>query len=415
MVRRTAVLGAALASLLAFVAPAARADTVAAPLLYMRLDDPDNQSVGITPWQPLGPNTTINSLGPYEIGVAVQAQPSAKVLNRQGIEVDLASDPGGAPPSGWAQLAPYTPFCHSVAGAVGTVGSTGIRLYFHGDGAYKLNVSAYTDAQQSSFPGSTCSGGPTSAVTMNVAATTTASIVGAPLVPRGSVRAKGFTGLQFTAPNGTIGFRYRCALDPVLSADGSISGTKVKSGQSLGLLPPATQEISETDAFSGPGRWACSVQLLGGDEETAQFPTPWATSQTVTVRGQYVRDPRRTYLRREPHHRERLTVNTLRSLAAPSAGGRLTLKLSFARCEGGHRFSLHTVQTVHAKVGKTGQAAFDVHTPRAQGFYLGQLFFGGTTLVIPTQDAALLMQVGVTSQSPLVTFVDPVLWDPCHG
>src|SRR6516165_2681571 len=109
-------------------------------------------------------------MGPYDIGGALPS--TAAEYDRQAAQVDIVSEPGGPVPSVWSTtFDPYAPYCHTLAGAPGTIQSTAALLYFHGDGAYTLNVSMYTDAQHNTFPGSTCSGGPTSTVTLTVNAT----------------------------------------------------------------------------------------------------------------------------------------------------------------------------------------------------------------------------------------------------
>ena len=113
------------------------ADTVVAPQVYVRLMEPDNETAPLSDWQPVAPSATLGSLGPYEIGVALQAPTSS----REAAQVDLVSEPPGPIPSGWSQLDPYAPYCTTPYAPSGTIGSTAALLFFHGDGAYQLNVS----------------------------------------------------------------------------------------------------------------------------------------------------------------------------------------------------------------------------------------------------------------------------------
>src|ERR1700759_561376 len=137
------------------VAASAGADTVTAPQVSMRLVDPSNATVGQTPWQPL--SAAVSSMGPYDIGVALQS--TTAEYNRQAVQIDIASQPGGPVPSEWSTtFDPYLPYCETLAGTPGTIQPTGAQVYYHGNGTYVLTVSMYTDAQHNAFPGNTCSG-----------------------------------------------------------------------------------------------------------------------------------------------------------------------------------------------------------------------------------------------------------------
>jgi hypothetical protein len=408
-IRRVASTGFAVTALFAsaFVANAS-ADTVAAPMVYVRLVDVNDQTVGTSPWQPL--SALLGSLGPYEIGVAVQ--PTTDVNNRQAVEVDLLSHPGGPPPGGWLG-APYIPFCKLVTGAPGSVQPTGALLYFQGNGVYSVNVSAYTTAQYGARPGNMCSGGPTTSVSLNVAAAASARIAGTPIVPRTTVKARGFAGLQFSAPIGNVGYRYRCARNPLALPDGSVTGSPVISEeqQSTG---GSTLQISEKEVFSLPGRWACSVQVLGGDGVGNAFGLRWVRTSTVTVKGQYVRDPTRTSLRRLSGGRVRLIVTGIRQITQAIAGGRLTLTLSRAGCSR-TKIVLHRALRVVSRVDRQGRASFTFRAPTRFGFYAGRATFGGGPLMLAGADASDLPFQSLSSVSgrAIFTFVAPQRWAPC--
>jgi hypothetical protein len=397
------------------VVPAtARADTVTAPQVFVRLVDPNNATVGVTPWQPL--SATLTSMGPYDIGVALQS--TAAEYNRQAAQVDIVSEPGGPVPSVWSTtFDPYAPYCHTLAGAPGTIQSTAALLYFHGDGAYTLNVSMYTDAQHNTFPGSTCSGGPTSTVTLTVNATPAIRIAGTPLVPRTTRKAHGDNGPVLSLPPGAWGDTWRCARDPVVGSDGSLTGTAT-TGDSGADAGNDTFALDETDAFTGPGRWACAVQALSGDNETNEFPTPWVTTPTVIVKGEFVRDPSRTSLRRLGHGRMRLTIPAIKTVAAAAAHGPLTVTISRARCASLRRGTIRfrTVLRRRITLDQAGRGSFTFTSPTTPGFYLGQITFGGSPLLLPGPDAN--MYLGVFSPAnfrlkPSIQFVNPSSWAPC--
>jgi hypothetical protein len=413
---RIGVIGVGLATVGAsFIcgADVAAADTVVAPQVYVRTVDPNNETVPTSGWQPVAPSVTLSTLGPFDIGVALQSQPSAEA-NRQAAQVDIVSEPPGTLPSEWSQLAPYAPYCKTLAAPTGTIQSTASLMNFHGDGAYNLNVSMYTDAQHQAFPGSTCSGGPATPVTLNVDAVPTASIAGTPLAPRVTAKARGSNGLVFSLPQGNEGFGWRCALNPVVAADGSVAGPVITKGQATGSVVLGVTPIDETQSFTQPGRWACSVLAFGGDIIGHVFPTPWVTTPAVTVRGQYERDQARTLLKAPVHGVMRMVVPAVKEIAAATAGGKLTFTLLRAGCVHRSRLSLHPVLATAVRVNHAGVATLRFHSPKATGFYLGRFTFGGTPLVLAGRDADATMQLGLFSSTrPYVTFIDPREWAPC--
>jgi hypothetical protein len=397
------------------VVPAtADADTVTAPQVFVRLVDPSNATVGETPWQPL--SATLPSMGPYDIGVALQS--TTAEFNRQAAEIDLVSEPGGPVPSDWSTtFDPYVPFCETLAGTPGAIQPTGAQLFFHGDGTYLLNVSMYTDAQHQAFPGNTCSGGPTSTVSLTVNAASTVRIAGTPLVPRTTRKASGDNGPVLGLPPAAQGYTWRCARDPVVGPDGSVSGTvttgSTETGVGGGMVP-----VAETDAFTGPGRWGCSVQGRSGDNGDHEFGTPWVTSPVVTVKGEFVRDQTHTVLRRLAHGRMRLTIPATKIVAAAAAHGRLTVAISRASCASARKgtFKLHKVLSRSVRLNGSGRGSLTFTSPREPGLYLGRITFGGTALVLPGRDADMFL--GASSPAnprtrPSLQFVDPSAWAPC--
>ncbi|MGZ4299821.1 MAG: hypothetical protein ACXVVK_22525 [Solirubrobacteraceae bacterium] len=412
--RGLGAIAAVIAIAMGIVPATAAADTVTAPQVSVRLVDPSNATVGATPWQPL--SATLTSMGPYDIGVALQS--TTAEYNRQAVEIDLVSGPGGPVPSLWSTtFDPYLPYCETLAGTPGTIEPTGAQLFFHGDGTYVLNVSMYTDAQHNAFPGHTCSGGPTSTVSLTVNAAATMRIAGTPLVPRTTRTARGDNGPVVGLPTAAQGYTWRCARDPVVGPDGSVTGTvttgTTETGVGDGMVP-----IHEADAFTGPGRWACSVQALSGDNGDNEFGTPWVTSPTVTVKGEFVRDQTRTVLRRLAHGRMRLTIPATKIVAAAAAHGRLTVAIGRASCASARKgtFKLHKVLSRSLTLNGAGRGSVTFTSPRQPGLYLGQVIFGGTPLILPGRDADMFL--GVVSPAdprarPSLRFVDPSAWSPC--
>jgi hypothetical protein len=391
----------------------ASADSVTAPQVFVRLVDANNGTVGATPWQPL--SATLSSMGPYEIGVALQA--TSAEYNRQAAQIDLISAPGGPVPGDWSNFDPYAPYCQTLAGAPGTIEATAAHLYFHGDGTYTMNVAMYTDAQHNAFPGNTCSGGPTSTVTLTVNAAPSVRIAGTPLVPRTTRRARGDNGPVVSTPQAAQGFNWRCARDPVTAPDGSLTGTAT-TGDTAGDIGSGTFPLRETDAFSGPGRWACAVQALGGDNIGNLFPSPWVDTPPVIVKGEFVRDQTRTSLRRLAHGRMRLTIPAIKTVAAAAAHGKLTVTIDRAQCLSVRRGTvrLHRVLSRRITLDGAGRGSLVFSSPRRPGFYLGRITFGGTALILPGADANMLLGVFPPANfhlKPSIQFVDPTQWAPC--
>lgn len=411
-------IAAVIAIAMGVVPATAGADAVTAPQVFVRLVDPSNATVGTTPWQPL--SATLPSMGPYDIGVALQS--TTAEYNRQAVEVDLASQPGGPVPDLWStSFDPYAPYCGTLAGTPGAVQATGAQLYFHGNGTYALNVSMYTDAQHSAFPGHTCSGGPTSTVSLTVNAAPAVHIAGTPLVPRTTRKAHGDNGPVLSMPVGTQGYKWRCARDPVAAPDGSVTGSAITTGSATGTGAGAgntASVVQETDAFRGPGRWACSVQALSGDNGDNEFGTPWVTTPAVTVRGEFVRDQAHTVLQRRARGRVRLTIPAVKTDAAAAAHGKVTVTISRATCASLRKgtFKLHKVLSRSLSLNGAGRGSLTFTSPLQPGFYLGRVTFAGTALILPGRDADMFL--GASSGAnplgkPSLRFVDPSSWAPC--
>jgi hypothetical protein len=176
--------------------------------------------------------------------------------------------------------------------------------------------------------------------------------------------------------------------------------------------------VGENDAFTKPGLWACSAQALGGDDIGNLFGTPWATTPAVTIKGEYGRDQTRTSLRRLAHGRMRLTVPALPLIAPFVPHGQLTLTIDRAACASVRtgKVKLHRVIRQRARIDSQGRALFGFRSPNSDAFYLGQLTFGGTSLILPGQDQPIYLGV-IAPPNPsaphTLRFVDPNSWSPC--
>jgi hypothetical protein len=272
----------------------------------------------------------------------------------------------------------------------------------------------YTDAQHQTFPGNTCTGGPTTQVTLNVNASPTATIAGTPLAPRTYAKPKGNNGLVFSLPQANAGSRWRCALNPTVGADGSVAGTVVTSDHAGTGAGSGPNPIDEATTFTQPGRWACSVLAYGGDTIGDVFPTAWVTTPTVLVHGQYER--RQSRLIAPKHGREGMVVTAAKEIVAAAAGGKLTFQVLRATCVHRRKIHLQPVATAVGRVNGKGRATFHFHSPTTLGYYLGRFTFGGTALVLPGRDADATMTVGLfEATNRYVSFLNPAAWAPCAG
>ena len=373
--------------------------------------DVNNQTVGTSPWQPL--SALLGSLGPYGVGVAVQ--PTSDVDNRQAVEVDLLSRPGGPSPGGWLG-APYIPFCKLLTGTQGSVQPTGALLYFQGNGVYSVNVSAYTTAQYDARPGNTCSGGPHDERQPHRCRP------GERPDRRDTGRAA-YDGEGAGVRRAEVHRADRqCRIPLSLCAQPAADCRMVRSPAARSFLRNSKVyrrarrrlQISEKDVFSLPGRWACSVQVLGGDGVGNAFGLPWVRTSTVTVKGQYVRDPTRTSLRRLSRGRVRLIVTGIRQITQAIGGGRLTMTIYRARCSR-TKIVLHRALRVVSRVDRRGRASFTFRAPTRPAFYSGRATFGGGPLMLAGDDASdiPLQSRSSVSGRPIFTFVPPQSWAPC--
>ncbi len=245
----------------------------------------------------------------------------------------------------------------------------------------------YTEDQHDAFPPTspqTCNGGPATTVTFTYDATTAPSIVGSPLVPRTTRRAAGFAGLRFTVPTGNTGNAWRCALNPILRADGAVTGSAVTADSgNQGARGVVT--VPETDAFSRPGRWACSTRAVAGDATFGVAYTPWATTPTVTVMGQYEWNPNTATLADLSRGRVRVNVSPVNGLGPAIAHSSLKLVLYRSSCSR-RRIVNRRVLALTARLNGRGRASYTFRAPATPAFYIGQLVYGGSPFVLRGPD-----------------------------
>jgi hypothetical protein len=375
-VRRVAITGAVLASLLttAFVlAPAAGADLLVAPQLFIRAD-------GASAWQPLASTLQTGSVGGYDVGVRLQT--TSADFNRQAFEVDVVGHPGTSVPSAWSGVAPFTPECDITAGNSGSIQEIA-TVPFIGNGTYTLGVSIYTEDQHDAFPPTspqTCSGGPATTGMLTYDAATVPSITGTPLVPRTTREAHGFTGLTFTAPSGNTTDEWRCALNPVRRPDGAVTGAAVLAGFGNQAVHRPVK-VPELQAFSRPGKWACSTRAASGDSTFGRDYTPWATTPTVTVKGQYQWNVNGTTIFSAGHGRVRVRVRALRALDQAVARHKLAFVLYRSSCRSGRIVNTRALG-LRARIDAHGDATYVFRAPSALGFYVAKVTYPGSSLVL---------------------------------
>jgi hypothetical protein len=364
----------------ALVAPAARADTLVAPQVFVRAS-----GASANAWQPLTSSFTTSSVAAYDIGVKLQT--TSAPFDRQAIEVDLLAHPGAKLPDSYAGVEPYLPECDITAGDPGSIQQVSGQLVFIGDGTYALRVSVYTEDQHDAFPPTspqTCNGGPATTVTFSYDATTAPSIVGSPLVPRTTRRAGGFAGLSFTVPAGNTGNAWRCALNPTRRADGAVTGSAVSAGSSnQGAHGVVT--VPEATAFSRPGRWACSTRAVAGDATFGFAYTAWAATPTVTVKGQYEWDPNTATLADLSHGRVRVNVSPVNGLGPVIAHSPLKFVLYRSSCSR-RRIVNRRVLALTVRLNGRGRASYSFRAPTTPSFYIAQLVYGGSPFVLRGPD-----------------------------
>jgi hypothetical protein len=154
--------------------------------------------------------------------------------------------------------------------------------------------------------------------------------------------------------------------------------------------------------------------VLGGDDVGNTFGLPWVRTSTVTVKGQYVRDPSRTSLQNLRHGRVRLTVTGVRQITQAIAGRRLTFTLLRADCSRG-RITTHRMLRLTSRVDQRGRAQFVFRSPSRFAFYAGRPTFGGGPLTLAGDDPSDIPfhTLANVSGRPLLIFVTPQAWAPC--
>jgi hypothetical protein len=364
---------ASLLTAAAVLAPAAGADVLVAPQLFIR-------AAGTSAWQPLATTLQTASVGGYEIGAKLQT--TGADFNRQAFEVDVVGHPGTSVPSAWSGVAPFTPECDITAGDPGSIQELA-TVPFIGNGTYTLAVSIYTEDQHDGFPPSspqTCTGGPASTATLTYDAATVPSITGTPLIPRTTRRVHGFTGLTFTVPSGNTTNAWRCALNPVRRPDGAVTGASVRAGFGNQAVHGPVK-VPELQAFSRPGKWACSTRAASGDSTFGVDYTPWAITPTVVVKGQYQWNATGTTIFSAGHGRVRVRVRALSALKHAVARHKLAFVLYRSSCRS-RRIVNTRVLGLRARIDAHGDATYVFRPPSALGFYVAKLTYPGSSLVL---------------------------------
>ena len=311
-------------------------------------------------------------MGPYDIGVALQS--TTAEYNRQAVEVDLASEPGGPVPERCGAPASI-PTCRTARpwrARPARSRRPAPSCYFHGDGTYALNVSMYTDAQHSAFPGHTCSGGPTSTVSAHRRRRRRR-----PASPgRRSFRARPARRTATTGPC------CRCPRAPRATSGGApvTRSSRPTARSPAARSPPALpRERARARGIrrprsrrpmpsAGPGRWACSVagaerrqrrqrvrHAVGDDarrspsgaSSSATRPAPCSSASPAAAM--------------------RLTIPAIKTDAAAAAHGKVTVTISRATCASSRKgtFKLRKVLSRSLTPQRRGPRVVDVHLASA--------------------------------------------------
>jgi hypothetical protein len=361
-----------------------------APAVYLKEIDPSNRPQG--EWTALN-GAAMHSITGYELGVAIQ--PTAEPNNRQRILVEVTSVPDGHPD----QPNVYS-LCVFVSGQPGEIVMPDERIRYEGEGSYGVSVTASTGSDQSAD----CKAGTPATGTFTVTAPSTIAFVGRLLITDWRDPAP-FSGATVAPPPGAGATEVRCARDPQPAADGSLTGSKVKTTRGAGSNF-APVRFTADNLFPTVGVWACVTRGTGGGDT----PSPWSppTPAQVVQTGFYpaADGQRRITDARGP--RVRITERFGRL----AAGGRITALLKQRGKKGTRR--------VTTKVAPDGKATIDLRLPAvgAQGaaFVLG-IAFGGTRFVAARPgfaDVAFGATRGVTGRGPVrIAFSSPCLPRRC--
>jgi hypothetical protein len=337
---------------------------------------------------PLSAMPSLNWIGGYEIGYAIQEAGTAHEIQHVALAVTGVPHP---PP-----IQPYnhTPSCASVIGAVGDIVAVPVALQFEGSGLYTVSVSVGPSSGSSS---DCLTPGPATASatgSFTGGAAVVPAVVGTPMAFRAKpLTSTAFVGVRAADPPGGTA-ETRCARNATINADGSVTGS---------LLAPASADDNDggTGAlpeaqFTRPGAWTCvargGVDGVDSAFSTLHFATPWSAPLHLDVRADFERVLGKIITKRHARHpRIRFTAQ----FPDAAAGGAMTFKLRQAvGCRSlGHRryaYRFGSTQTAKARFDAKGATvtlkAPHTKTFSADRFFIGTLSFGGTRFITKSVD-----------------------------
>jgi hypothetical protein len=349
------------------IAPSVAHADFTAPELYIAEGDSSSTQSQPPVWQSLAGAKLVGAYR-YRVGVKVQANDDS--LGREYVLVQAFQSPT-APAQGSA-INPPVGSCYSVRGTPGDIAQFATASYY-GDGQYSLTAAL---APHQSGPCPT-SGGASAGGTFAVDARPTLSFEGGPRShdarPEG-----GFRGVRIApSPDSTIP-EIRCALDPVVQADGSLKGSVVTHSDDLSQ-PDQSWGMPEADAFPHAGNWSCVGRIVGGPDD---LHSGWTTPISTVIPGDFAVDDQEMVDRTYPTYVIRFFVDR------GDAGGTLSFDLhtchKYSKNISGKHLSPKRLR-LRAVVNARGRAIFRLRRklPATQfgRYFVGRARFSGTSFV----------------------------------
>jgi hypothetical protein len=360
---RTAVLGL----VVALAVPAAARADFTAPELFIAESDSSSTQSNPPNWMPLdGAKLT----GAYRYRLGVRVQPNSDSLGREYVLVQSVTSPQ-TPQHNATAIVPGAGSCASVRGTGDIVQFA--QASYYGDGPYSLTASL---APHAAGPCPT-SGGPAAGGTFTVDARPTLTFVGEPR-SHDTRSLDVFRGVRVFQTADSAIPEVRCALDPVVQADGSLRGTVVTHSNGV-VDGDGTAGFPEADAFPHAGNWSCIGRAIGGPDD---LHTGWSAPVSATIPGDLFVDAGTLLDRSYPTYAVRFAVDR------GAVGGTLTFKLRscarYSKAPRGGTLSTKRL-TLHAVVGKSGNATIRfkrrVRPAQFGRYFLGHASFSGTSLI----------------------------------
>ncbi|MDX6691933.1 MAG: hypothetical protein QOG15_3390 [Solirubrobacteraceae bacterium] len=366
------------------------------PALYVRLAHANSiDHTPVSDWMPLASSPSLNWLGGYEIGYALES-PGA-----QHTALQITGVPDGQPTQPL-----NTPFCNSgLAAPAGSIVPVGVEIQFEGGGVYSVRVGV---GPASGGPNDCLTGAGSVASTgsFTVAVPVAPSVVGSPLVFRAKRLPDGaFSGVRSNAPAGGEADT-RCARDAAVNPDGSVTGKLVVPASVEGGV---SGQIAEGD-FGRPGAWTCVARgsVIGTDTDLNQalYGMPWSAPLRLDVRSDFRRAKGVISKPSSKHPTIRLTAEFPE--VAEGAVGKLTLR-RLAGCKDTKPI-LKTVGTFKGRFGADGRATVKLRRPRP-AYYVGTVSFSGTRFYTKSVDPnPALLRVSDTRK---LSYVSPLAFPQC--